>query len=437
MSNLKLKDNYQINLLYQQFKNQNLPNQERFYYAKLLIEQCISKIIAYPEQESKLCFDLTVINTNDNLLNYLNDIIYKFDIETIELLVQKIRLSKFNQTDDNQLFRRLAMLLFNIINNEISLLKKNINTSIELEIQKEIDSLISKMDSFINYEDQIEKLEYELDDLKSVYSFNNDEKTKYEIEKVTSQITELKSKDLFTNQKKLDDLEFRLSNKNHNLNENVNDAKGEQYTNSSTNSYSELITNDKPSSFDYEKRKYPNLDDIQSTQVFEEFITLYNNHNFNSLEKELKSTRYNYIKEKNLPSYVFREETILSLLFYLPENEIELIKIKGIGKAILSDIGSELLFCINNSLNSDENLRIHKDRVVSQFKEQKKSLQSPVNPKYVNSYSAWTENEETILANYFAEGLTIRMIADKLHRTKGAIKARLIKLGYIKKSNNV
>lgn len=208
MSNLKLKDNYQINLLYQQFKNQNLPNQERFYYAKLLIEQCISKIIAYPEKESKLCFDLTVINTNDNLLNYLNDIIYKFDIETIELLVQKIRLSKFNQTDDNQLFRRLAMLLFNIINNEISLLKKNINTSIELEIQKEIDSLISKMDSFINYEDQIEKLEYELDDLKSVYSFNNDEKTKYKIEKVTSQITELKSKDLFTNQKKLDELEL-------------------------------------------------------------------------------------------------------------------------------------------------------------------------------------------------------------------------------------
>ena len=185
-----------------------MPNQERFYYAKLLIEQCISKIIAYPEKESKLCFDLTVINTNDNLLNYLNDIIYKFDIETIELLVQKIRLSKFNQTDDNQLFRRLAMLLFNIINNEISLLKKNINTSIELEIQKEIDSLISKMDSFINYEDQIEKLEYELDDLKSVYSFNNDEKTKYKIEKVTSQITELKSKDLFTNQKKLDELEL-------------------------------------------------------------------------------------------------------------------------------------------------------------------------------------------------------------------------------------
>lgn len=430
MSTLKLKDNYQINLLYQQFKNQSLPNQDRFYYAKLLIEQCISMIIAYPDKETKHYFDLNVINSNDNILNYLKDIIYRFDIETIELLDQKIRLSKFNQTDDNQLFRRLAMLLFNIINNEISFLKKNIKTSLESEIQKEIDLLVSKMDTFINYENQIEKLEYELDDLKSVYSFSNDERTKNEIDKINCQISELKSKDLYTNQKKLDELQLlKAKVPNSNIDNKYLQGSSNLINNSNKKerNYNSVIPSQDSSEL---IARYPDLNSLINTDVYKEFLILYEKGIFYELESRINELRSVFLNRYNYPQYVFKETVVDQILFYLPISEKELLGIKYIGKVFITYIGKEVLKIVNTSLESNQNLKSHKDITISLLNSIKIVNPTNKNTKYLNAYSNWDRKQEELLINYFNQKMSINNISIKMQRSKGAIRKKLRRLGF-------
>lgn len=257
MSKTRLKNEPIINLLYTQFKNTSIPNQERFQYAKLLMEKCFSSIPFYPESIANIYLGLSTITKNDRYKQYILGLFDHFDFDALILLETRIDLNEEGK-EDNQLLRRLASIFYLFMNEELQSTKNLIDINLEKQLKTEINtisesfeslinvhepkiyiepskpitslennsrlvqndqidrlkfeinSLLNAWDTFTDNEDKITSMELELSELESIYEFNLNPTIKSKMDVVSSKCDELRSLDFQTNQIKLDNLQLQL-----------------------------------------------------------------------------------------------------------------------------------------------------------------------------------------------------------------------------------
>lgn len=252
MNMLKLKEIPAISHLYTQFKDSTLPTQERFHHAKELLEQCVSYALIYPESTLNASIQLSTIAHSDRYKQYIHGIYDHFNFDAIMLLHSRLNINNID-IDDTQLLRRLASIFYMFLNDELSFMKRNIDRGLENQLKAEYDAinkqsdvhvrdvsismddvstenkllhkplddqvkaleleiqtLLSKWETYIDNEDEITSKEYELSELESIYEFGLDTSVKDKIDSTKSECDALKSIDLNTNQIRLDDLYLRL-----------------------------------------------------------------------------------------------------------------------------------------------------------------------------------------------------------------------------------
>lgn len=249
---LKLKEIPAVNHLYTQFKDSTLPTQERFHHAKELLEQCVSYVLIYPESKLNASIQLSTIAHSDRYKQYIHGMYDHFDFDAIKLLQSRLNIKNID-IDDIQLLRRLASVFYMFLNDELSIMKGNIDRGLENQLKAEYDAInkqtvvnvkdvpvsmdevstenellnkpiedqvktleleiqtmLSNWETYTDNEDEITSKEYELSELESIYEFSLDSSVKEQIDSVKSECDALKSIDLNTNQVKLDNLCLRL-----------------------------------------------------------------------------------------------------------------------------------------------------------------------------------------------------------------------------------
>ena len=252
MNMLKLKEIPAVNHLYTQFKDSTLPTQERFHHAKELLEQCVSYVLIYPESKLNASIQLSTIAHSDRYKQYIHGMYDHFDFDAIKLLQSRLNIKNID-IDDIQLLRRLASVFYMFLNDELSIMKGNIDRGLENQLKAEYDAInkqtvvnvkdvpvsmdevstenellnkpiedqvktleleiqtmLSNWETYTDNEDEITSKEYELSELESIYEFSLDSSVKEQIDSVKSECDALKSIDLNTNQVKLDNLCLRL-----------------------------------------------------------------------------------------------------------------------------------------------------------------------------------------------------------------------------------
>lgn len=491
MSKVRLKEDPAINLLYTQFKNLSLPNLERFHYAKLLIEQCFSYTILYPETIPYGYLGLNAIANSDRHIQYIFGMYDHFDFDAIKLLDKKTRF-KNDEIDENQLLRRLASIFYMFINEELPSIKKHIDVKLERQLKAEIESiaehldsfldnsepnvkrfphksekisesihdnqtetrvdslklqiqaLLSKWDTFEDNEDEIQNLEREIEEFEAIFDFSREVSLRNKIDNLKSELDELLIADKFINQKKLDELELQLINASKDnkviLPIERKQAKSIEapFSTFTRLPYLELtkVQNtqfEEPEHFEPNKKrrdkKYPDLDIFENEEIYEDFKALCSiDGPLYVLKKQLEDIRINYLRKSYLPGYVFKEDVIKSIAFYLPESKEELLKIKGIGEVIESEVGSLILEAINdNLLKNTQTISGFKANLSRKLETLKPTSKIRNNQEHAGK--SWDTEQEKLLTEYFENGIAVKDIAKLLGRSRWAIEMRLHRLG--------
>jgi len=123
----------------------------------------------------------------------------------------------------------------------------------------------------------------------------------------------------------------------------------------------------------------------------------------------LKKWRAKKAGEENLPHYqILHQSVIIQISIILPENEKELMKIKGVGPKTNEKYGKELLEIVNNyrKINKIEKVEL------PEFEEKPKNVKKNKTPK---------EDTKTISFNLYKKGLSIEEIA----RERGFVPATI------------
>ena len=491
MSNIRLKEDPVIKLLYTQFKSLSLSNLERFHYAKLLIEQCFSYIILYPETIPNGYLGLNAIAKSDRYKQYIYGMYDHFDFDAIKLLDKKIY-SENDELDENQLLRRLASIFYMFINEELPSIKKNVDVKLERQLRVEIESitehldnfldssessikntphepdkivesihknqtearieslklqiqaLLSKWDTLEDNEDKILKLEHEIEESEAIFDFSREASLKKQIDNLKSELEKLLITDKFINQKKLDELELQLINANketkvvlpiEHMQAKSIDAPISTFTRLP---YLELtkVQNtqlEQPEHFELSKKrrekKYPDMDIFENEEIYENFIALCSvDGPLYVLKKQLEDIRIDYLRRSYLPGYVFKEDIIKSIAFYLPESKEELLKIKGIGEVIESEVGSLMLEAINDTfLKNTQTISSFKANLSRKLETLKPTTKIKNNQEHAGK--SWDAEQEKLLTEYFENGIAVKDIAKLLGRSRWAIEMRLHRLG--------
>jgi len=142
--------------------------------------------------------------------------------------------------------------------------------------------------------------------------------------------------------------------------------------------------------------------------VYEEITKSYSNDN---LFEKLRTLRREIAREKNYPPYIiFGDVSLREMGLYLPKNNEEFLRIKGVGQNKLSDYGESFLEVINDHIR--ENGIFHQESLRNNF-EEKNNLLS-------NTYQ---KTKEMVLKK-----IPIEKIAHKQGITTGTIISHIEKL---------
>jgi hypothetical protein len=115
-------------------------------------------------------------------------------------------------------------------------------------------------------------------------------------------------------------------------------------------------------------------------------------------------------------------------LHHLPAKEKYIVNVS-------EKTGRPYFFRVTDSDNKDLLERTTESKPEKAFSIQQNETKTysleEIRKKYPRAYESWTENEDDQLISQYNEKLTIREIANRHQRQRGAIRARLIKLGLV------
>jgi ATP-dependent DNA helicase RecQ len=137
---------------------------------------------------------------------------------------------------------------------------------------------------------------------------------------------------------------------------------------------------------------------------------------FKDLFENLKQVRTIFARGENVPPYVvFSDATLVEMATYLPQNEMELRKISGVGELKLEKYGADFLevirdYCTDNNLGSRIDLKSPK-------REQKSRTKRDANGK---------DTFRTTL-EMFQNGMSISEIAGARELSKQTIETHLVR----------
>jgi ATP-dependent DNA helicase RecQ len=138
------------------------------------------------------------------------------------------------------------------------------------------------------------------------------------------------------------------------------------------------------------------------------------------LFKKLRALRLKIAREKNYPPYIiFGDVSLREMVSYLPKNNEDFLRIKGVGHNKLSDYGEAFLEVINDHLgrNGPEREKINRIKQIQET--------SP------NAYASWDEDDDDKLRRLSELTVSVDEIARILKRQPGAIRSRLKKFELI------
>lgn len=151
---------------------------------------------------------------------------------------------------------------------------------------------------------------------------------------------------------------------------------------------------------------------------------------YGALLRSLKMLRSRIAAEEHVPAYmVFTDATLAAMAQYQPRTLDAFSDIIGVGTTKRAKYGERFIDCIRNTVgepapssssrNKPQTKQIHLSNYRARLAEK----------GITEAYQPWTEKEEAELRNEFRVGLSIGQLAEQHGRTKGAIRARLKKIG--------
>jgi ATP-dependent DNA helicase RecQ len=159
---------------------------------------------------------------------------------------------------------------------------------------------------------------------------------------------------------------------------------------------------------------------------FNEKVRPISNHD-NGLFEKLRALRLKIARGKNCPPYiVFGDVSLREMVSYLPKNNEEFLRIKGVGHNKLSDYGESFLEVINDHV-SIAPIKNDLDRKKINYHQRLKQIQE-TSP---NAYANWNEDEDDKLRRLSKLSVSVDEIALILKRQPSAIQSRLKKFELI------
>lgn len=159
---------------------------------------------------------------------------------------------------------------------------------------------------------------------------------------------------------------------------------------------------------------------------------------------KLRALRRDIANELGKPAYtVLSDKSLQSLLFLKPTNLFQFGNAFGIGEHKKMQFGERFVDLICSHLgvprspepfvlvSSESLIDNSSEQKVTSGNEKEMSYMEQQKQKCKNAYAPWTEEEELELLSLYRQDKTVSEIAVILQRNKGAIRARLKKLGMI------
>lgn len=153
------------------------------------------------------------------------------------------------------------------------------------------------------------------------------------------------------------------------------------------------------------------------------------NHD-NGLFEKLRALRLEIAREKNYPPYIiFGDVSLREMTSFLPKNNEEFLRIKGVGQNKLSDYGELFLEVINNHIIEtgivpiEHDIEREKINIKTDYHKRVEQIQE-TSP---NAYAPWNEDEDDRLRRLFALSVSVNEIARILKRQPSDIRSRLRK----------
>ncbi len=156
------------------------------------------------------------------------------------------------------------------------------------------------------------------------------------------------------------------------------------------------------------------------------------------LFEKLRALRNRIALDQRVPAYiVFTDAAIKDMCRLMPTNNIQFLKVSGVGKAKMERYGEAFLSEIASFRNQMPDIGIEtrhagaiedEETFINAFSRYKGKV---ISTGHVSAYENWSPEEDKKLKTEYSNGLKIPEISLIHHRTPGAIRSRLKKLGIL------
>lgn len=156
------------------------------------------------------------------------------------------------------------------------------------------------------------------------------------------------------------------------------------------------------------------------------------------LFEKLRALRNKIASDQRVPAYiVFTDAAIKDMCRLMPTNNVQFLKVSGVGKAKMEKYGKAFLSEIASFRNQMPDIGIEtrhtaaiegEETFINAFSRYKEKV---ISTGHVSAYESWSPEEDKKLETEYSNGLKIPEISLIHHRTPGAVRSRLKKLGIL------